>query len=116
VDFQSRFPFLNALLSRGISERDGFVQGLESERVQKEKKQQTKHKLRIPSDPRRVAQACDKWLHKTPLSFEYGAAHEWEASEEELAFWSGLNDSHKATLLERQYARCFLCSLDSEMP
>lgn len=73
-------------------------------------------KLRIPSDPRRVSRACEKGLHKIPLSSGGGTAHEWEASKEELAFWNGLARTHKDALVERQYDGCFLCNLDLEMP
>lgn len=92
------------------------MQKLESKRVQKEKQQHTKPKLRIPSDPREVSRACERRLHETPLSLGDGAAKEWEVSKEELAFWNCLNGIHRDALVERQYDRCFLCNLDSEMP
>ena len=72
-------------------------------------------KLRIPSDPRVVSPTCKNGLHETPLSLGNGAAHEWEASEEELAFWNGLTDTRKSALVEHQFYGCFLCNLDSEM-
>ncbi|MDA4124649.1 MAG: hypothetical protein OK438_04260 [Thaumarchaeota archaeon] len=73
-------------------------------------------KLRIPSDPRRVSRVCEKGLHEVPLSLGNGAAHAWEASEEESAFWNILTGIHRDALVEHQNDKCFLCGIDSMMP
>ena len=73
-------------------------------------------KLRIPSDPRRATMPCERGFHRMLPSLENGAAHEWEVSREELAFWESLPTNSQNALVERQYGWCFLCSLDMEMP
>ncbi|MGD0318811.1 MAG: hypothetical protein ABSB56_03850 [Nitrososphaerales archaeon] len=72
-------------------------------------------RIRIPSDPKRVSRVCEMGLHEIPFGLGNGETHEWVASREELVFWNGLANTHRDTLVERQYDGCFLCNLDSEM-
>jgi len=72
-------------------------------------------KLRVPSNPKRNVLACEKDLHRILARLEGGAAYNWEVSRCELEFWEALPTIHKSALIERQYSRCFLCNLDSEM-
>jgi len=119
-EFRANVHLLLEKVKRGLyasHEQDRSHERLRERHVPTPDRNETQlPKVRIPRDPRRVFRACEKGLHKISLSSGYGAAHEWEASKEELAYWNGLTSTHKDALVERQYDRCFLCNLDLEMP